>query len=184
MSLERLVAEIESRAQQQIAGEQARFEKEQTEVLADRARRIEAIRADTLRRARQEAVRERTRRIAGARLEAKKLGYEFQEARTKELLGAVKAQLARYTGTPEYPRLLKRMYSAAASRLGKDLKVRGRAEDAKLLRAIAGVGYDEVPVPVIGGFVAETSDGSRRLNLTFDELLRLREDELRSILPA
>jgi vacuolar-type H+-ATPase subunit E/Vma4 len=184
MSLERLVAEIESRAQQEIASEQARFEKEQAELLADRARRIEAIRAETLRRATQDAARERTRRIAGARLEAKKLGYEYQEARTKELLEAVKADLAEYAGSADYPKLMKRMYASAVSRLGKDLKVRGRAEDAKLLRTIAGGGFDDTPVPVTGGFVAETSDGTRRLNLTFDELLRLREDALRSLLPT
>ena len=184
MSLERLVAEIESRAQQEIAAEQARFEKEQAAIVTDRTQRIEATRAEILRRATQDAARERTRRIAGARLEAKKLGYEFQEARTQELLEAVKGQLAKYTATPEYAKLLKRMYSASASRLGKDLKVRGRTEDAKLLRSIAGAGYDDQPIPVIGGFVAETADGSRRLNLTFDEILRLREDELRSVLPT
>jgi V/A-type H+/Na+-transporting ATPase subunit E len=184
MSLERLVAEIESRAQQEIAAEQARFEKEKAEILADRARRIEALRSDILRRAKQEAARERTRRIAGARLEAKKLGYEFQEARARQLLDAVRVQLAKYAQSPEYPKLLKRMYAAASSRLGKDLKVQGRAEDAKVLRSLAGSGYVDQPLPVIGGFVAETSDGSRRLNLTFDELLRLREDGLRAILPT
>jgi V/A-type H+/Na+-transporting ATPase subunit E len=184
MSLERLVAEIESRAQQQIASEQARFEKEQAEILADRARRIDAIRSETLRRASRDAARERIRRIAGARLAAKKLGYEFQEIRTQELLEEVKGQLSKYAGSPEYPKLLKRMYATAAGRLGRDLKIRGRAEDAKLLRSMAGAGYDDRPLPVIGGFVAETSDGTRRLNLTFDELLRLREDELRSLLPT
>jgi vacuolar-type H+-ATPase subunit E/Vma4 len=184
MSLERLVAEIESRAEQQIAAEQARFEKEQAEILADRQRRIETIRTDSLRQATQEAARERTRRVAAARLAAKKLGYEFQETRTQELLDAVKTQLAEYAQSPEYTKLLKRMYAAAVSRLGKDLKVRGRAEDAKPLRSIAGAGFDETALPVIGGFVAETSDRTRRLNLTFDELLRLREDELRSVLPT
>lgn len=184
MSLERLVAEIESRAQQQIADEQARFEKAQAEIEADRTRRVEAIRAEVHRRATQDAARERIRRIAGARLEAKKLGYEYQEARTKELLEEVKTQLAEYAGTADYPKLLKRMYAAATSRLGKDLKVRGRAEDAKVLRSVAGGAFDDTPLPVTGGFVAETTDGTRRLNLTFDELIRLREDALRSLLPT
>jgi len=30
--------------------------------------------------------------------------------------------------------------------------------------------------------IAETPDGSRRLNLSFDELLRLREDRVRELL--
>lgn len=184
MSLERLVAEIESRAQQQIADEQARFEKERAEILRDRARRVEAVRADARRRAEQDAAREKTRRIAGARLEAKKLGYEFQEARSKEALENVRSQLAQYAETPEYPKLMKRLYAAAVGRLGKDLKIRGRAEDAKLLKSLAGSGFAATPLPVTGGLVAETSDGTRRLNLTFDELLRLREDELRSLLPT
>jgi vacuolar-type H+-ATPase subunit E/Vma4 len=184
MSLERLVAEIESRARQEIAAEQARFDKEKAALDADRAGRIEALRVGTLRRATEEAARERTRRVAGARLEAKKMGYEFQESRTQALLEAVKRQLADYTKSPEYSKLLKRMYAAAGSRLGKDLRIRGRAEDAKLLRTVAGAGYDDKPLPVTGGFIAETSDGTRRLNLTFEELLRLREDELRSLLPA
>jgi vacuolar-type H+-ATPase subunit E/Vma4 len=182
MSLERLVAEIEHRAQEEIAKEQARFEAEQAKILENRAHRIEAIRAEVLGRATQEAARERTRRTAGARLVAKKLGYEFQEARTGELLEVVRAQLAKYAGSPEYPKLLKRMYSAATGRLGKEIKVRGRIEDAKILRSIAGGAYDNAPLSIAGGFVAETVDGSRRLNLSFDELLRLREDELRSLL--
>lgn len=182
MSLERLVAEIESRAQQQVADEQARFEKERAQILDDRARRVEATRSELLQRASLDASRERTRRIAAARLEAKKLGYEFEEARTREFLDAVRAQLAQYAGTPDYSKLLKRMYAGAVRRLGKELKVRGRGEDAKLLRSIGGSGFDDRPLPVLGGFVAETTDGTRRLNLTFDELLRLREDELRSVL--
>ena len=184
MSLERLVAEIESRAQQQIADEQARYEKEKAQILADRARRMEAVRSAILRRAGQDAARERTRRIASARLEAKRLDYEHQEARTRELLDIVKARLGDYANGPEYPKLLKRMYAAAVARLGKDLKIRGRAEDARWLRSVAGAGFDDRPLPVTGGFVAETADGTRRLNLTFDELLRLREDELRPFLPT
>lgn len=184
MSLERLVAEIESRARQQIAEEQARFEKEKADLLSERSHRIDGIRADTLRRAQLEAAREKTRRIAGARLEAKKLGYEFQESRAQELLESVRKELGRYTTTPEYPKLVRRMYAAAVRRLGKSPKVRGRAEDAKLLRSFAGAGFDDTPLPITGGFVAETADGTRRLNLTFDDLVRLREGELRSLLPT
>ncbi len=184
MSLERLVAEIESRAQQQIADEQARFEKARADLDAERSRRIDVIRAGAARRASQDAARERTRRIAAARLEAKKLGYEAQEARMQVLLEAVKTQLAAYTATAEYPKLLKRMYASATARLGKDLKVRGRPEDARVLRSVAGSAFDDTPVRATGGFIAETSDGARRLNLTFDELIRLREDELRSLLPT
>ena len=46
----------------------------------------------------------------------------------------------------------------------------------------AGKGFDDTPAPILGGLIAVTSDGSRRLNLSFDELLRLREDQVRTLL--
>ncbi|MGP8076580.1 MAG: hypothetical protein ACLP8Y_07620 [Thermoplasmata archaeon] len=66
--------------------------------------------------------------------------------------------------------------------LGKQLRISGRAEDAALLQKVAGKSFDPTPQSIVGGLVAETPDGSRRLNLSFDELLRLREDRVREIL--
>ena len=93
MSLERLVAEIESRAQQQIASEQTRFEKEQAEILADRHMGIDAIRSEpfaALREKRPGSVSAASRRPS----RGEEAGYEYQETRTQELLETVKAQLA------------------------------------------------------------------------------------------
>ncbi len=183
MSLDGLVAEIESRTRQALAQERAAFDAERTKIVAERDRRIAELRAESERQAELAAARERTRRLAAARLAAKKLEYEFRERRTRELLAAVRAELGDYTRTAQYPRLLKRMYAAAVGQLGKDARVRGRAEDARTLKGIAGSGFDPAALPVLGGLVAETPDGSRRLDLTFDELLRLREDRLRTVLP-
>ncbi|MGI0053009.1 MAG: hypothetical protein ACRECR_01955, partial [Thermoplasmata archaeon] len=82
----------------------------------------------------------------------------------------------------EYAGLLERMYLLAIDRLGKDARISGRAEDAARLKSIAGKGFQPTPRPIRGGLVAESADGARRLTLSFDELLRLREDRVRRLL--
>ena len=74
------------------------------------------------------------------------------------------------------------LMTVATDSLGKQLKISGRAEDAALLAKVAGKCFDPAPLPIVGGLIAETPDGSRRLKLSFDELLRLREDRVREIL--
>jgi vacuolar-type H+-ATPase subunit E/Vma4 len=74
------------------------------------------------------------------------------------------------------------MVDLALRELGRSVKVGGRAEDATILRTVAGKSYDPSPRPILGGLVATTSDGHRSLDLSLDELLRLRESQVREIL--
>jgi len=74
------------------------------------------------------------------------------------------------------------MTEVATATLGKQVRISGRAEDAAALAKVAGKAFDPTPQPILGGLVAETTDRSRRLTLSFDELLRLREDEVRELL--
>jgi V/A-type H+/Na+-transporting ATPase subunit E len=182
MGLETLVAEIRSRGEAELKAVEEARDAETTKIAAERDQKIEALRAETQRAAEIESARERVQRIAGAKLKARKLLYEAREARLKAALEATRTLLADYARSDAYPAVLKRMVDAATDTLGKAVKVRGRAEDAAKLQKAAGKLFDSTPVPILGGLVAETADGSRRLNLSFDELLRLREDEVREIL--
>jgi vacuolar-type H+-ATPase subunit E/Vma4 len=182
MSLERLVEEIRQRAEVEIRGERARADAEIAKVAADRDQRIAEIQEESRRTAESESNRERTQRIASARLAARKLSYEAQERQMTDALGQSRSLLKAYTQEPEYAQVLKRMYALATDQLGKSAKVYGRAEDAAALKSVAGKNFDDRTVPILGGLIAETGDGNRRLNLSFDELLRLREDRLRDLL--
>jgi vacuolar-type H+-ATPase subunit E/Vma4 len=182
MTLDRLLAEIQARGERDLADEAKRFESEKAKLLAERAERVAAIQADSRTRAEAEARRERAQRVAGARMQARKLAYEAEERATAAGLEAVRGLLQEFTKGPEYPEVLRRMYALATDELGKDVKVSGRAEDATLLRSAAGRSFDPTPRPIVGGLIAETPDGDRRLALSFDELLRLREDRVRALL--
>ncbi|MCI4372298.1 MAG: hypothetical protein L3K02_01440 [Thermoplasmata archaeon] len=182
MTLELLVAEIRARGERELATESQKFEAEKARLLADRTQRATSLQNDLRTRAEAESRRERAQRVAAARMQSRKLEYEAQERAMNDSLGAVRTLLARFTEGDEYPEALRRMYAVATDELGKELRVSGRSEDAALLKSLAGRSFDPTPAPILGGLIAETTDGARRLTLSFDELLRLREDRVRSLL--
>ncbi len=182
MSLDSLIGEIRARAEAELgaADEARRVATARIETERDRA--IAEILATGARAAEVEAARERAQRIAAAKLKSRKMLYEARERRLEGALHETRELLAEYTDRPEYPAVLKRMVQVATDELGRSLRISGRAEDAARLQKAAGKAFDPTPRPILGGLIAETADGSRRLNLSFDELLRLREDKVREIL--
>ena len=125
---------------------------------------------------------ERAQRMAAVKLQARKMLYEAREKRLEGAVADTRTLLQEYTRSPQYPAVLRRMVAAATDALGKQVRIQGRGEDASLLAKVAGKSFDPSPQPIVGGLIAETPDGSRRLNLSFDELLRLREDRVRELL--
>jgi V/A-type H+/Na+-transporting ATPase subunit E len=184
MSLERLIEEIRLRAERELEDQRKLGDAQEKAILDEREQKVRQLVDDGQRLAEADATRERAQKLASAKLQARKLVYETRERQTAQALTTVRAALLEYTEDPEYPAALKRMVAFATDRLGKQLHITGRAEDAAALRTAAGKNFDpDHPVPMIGGLIAETPDGNRRLNLSFDELLRLRDDEVRSLLP-
>ncbi|MGA8276097.1 MAG: V-type ATP synthase subunit E family protein [Thermoplasmata archaeon] len=182
MSLESLVAEIRTRGQAELGTIEVARAAEAGRIAANRDTEIAALQLEATRLADAEAARERAQRIAAAKLKARKLLYEAREARLEQAIQETRTLLRTYADSDEYPATLKRMFEVATNRLGKQIRVLGRSSDASKLAKVAGKSVDATPLPILGGLVAETSDGSRRLNLSFDELLRLHEDRVRELL--
>jgi len=182
MSLDRLIEEIRSRSEAELRTRAAQQADQEAAVVADRDTRVAAVRAQTKRTAELEIARERTQKLASAKLQSRKLVYEAEETRMTSALGQTRELLENFTDSDEYPKVLKRMIGYATDVLGKSAKVSGRPADAALLKKLAGAGFDPTAQPILGGLVAESADGARRLNLSFDELLRLREDRVRQLL--
>ena len=182
MSLESLVEEIRQHAEAELKSTLERQAAEAAKIAADRDRRIAEIRSTSQRATEAEVARERAQRTAAAKLQARQQLYEAREARLENGLKETRALLADYTGSADYPAVLKRMADTAVAALGRQVRISGRTEDAAVLAKVAGKAFDPTPRPILGGLVAETTDRSRRLNLSFDELLRLREDEVRELL--
>jgi len=182
MSLESLVEEIRQHAEAELKATTDRQTAESERIRGDRDRRIAEIRTASQRATEAEVARERAQRVAAAKLRARKMLYEAREQRLAGGLKETRTLLQGYTSSPGYPSVLRRMVEVANDSLGRQLRITGRAEDASVLAKVAGKAFDPAPQPILGGLIAETTDQSRRLNLSFDELLRLREDEVRELL--
>lgn len=182
MSLDRLVEEIRSQGEAALKETEARVATESEKIVQERERRIAESGVEAQRQGELEASRERMQRIAAAKLRARQKLYEAREARLENALLETRDLLKEYTTSPQYPLVLERMYRVAQAELGPDSVVRGRTEDASLLQKIAGSSFQPRGEPIVGGLIAESPDGRRRLNLSFDELLRLREDRVRELL--
>ena len=182
MTLEALVEEIRQRAEAELAATMERQKTESAKILEERDRKIRDIRESSERATETESAREHAQRVAAAKLQSRKMLYEAREQRLEQGLKQTRTLLSDFTSTPAYPNVLKRMVETATSSLGKQVRISGRSEDAPLLSKAAGKTFDATAQPILGGLIAETTDGSRRLNLSFDELLRLREDAVRELL--
>jgi vacuolar-type H+-ATPase subunit E/Vma4 len=182
MSLEDLVEEIRRRGEAELRSITDARAQEAARIASERDHRIAEIRAESQRATEAEVARERAQRLAAAKLQARKQLYEAREKRLGAAIDGTRQLLTGYTATSAYVPTLRRMFQAATEQLGKSVRVQGRAEDATLLAKVAGKSFDPTPAPILGGLVAETTDGSRRLNLSFDELLRLKEDRVRELL--
>ncbi len=182
MTLDSLIEEIRSRAEAELKATDTAKQAQEAKIVADRDHAIADLEAASARATETEVAREKAQRIAAAKLKARKSLYEARERRLEGAIGATRDLLRGFTDRPEYPNVLKRMVQVATDELGRQIKVMGRVEDAARLQKAAGKLFDATPQPILGGIVAETPDGDRRLNLSFDELLRLREDKVREIL--
>jgi len=182
MTLESLVEEIRRKGEAELESIAQHRAAETARISADRDGKVGEIRTQSARATDAEVQRERAQRIAAAKLRARKLLYEAREERLKNAVAETRELLRGYTASAAYPNVLRRMCAVATDALGKPVRVSGRAEDAGLLGKVAGKSFDPTPQPILGGLIAETPDGTRRLNLSFDELLRLREDKVRELL--
>jgi vacuolar-type H+-ATPase subunit E/Vma4 len=182
MPLESLVEEIRRRGETELKSVTEKRAADEAKIDHDRDARVASVRAEAARSATADAARERAQRVAAAKLAARKQLYTAREARLVAALAETKGVLSAFTGSDDYGPVLKKMFRAARAELGDSARISGREADATALARLAGKSFDPTPRSILGGLIAETPDGSRRLDLSFDELLRLRGDKVRELL--
>jgi vacuolar-type H+-ATPase subunit E/Vma4 len=90
-------------------------------------------------------------------------------------------ELKNYTQKPEYKITLQTMLNYAKKKLGQNIIVYCREDDKTILKGIDNIIVGS-PIQTIGGILAEDKNGMRELDLTFEELLRTHEDEIKNFL--
>jgi V/A-type H+-transporting ATPase subunit E len=179
MGVDALLKEVEERRNKALEGLEAEYGAKQEEVKKRTAEQVSYIMESAKREAVTLAQKEVTKTEGAAKLQAKKLLFDATEKLLENNIAALKDALAEYAASPAYSELLTRMARYASTRLGGKIAVTCRKGDEATLKA-AGAKVASANLNAIGGFKADSEDGTLELDLTFEEILRRREDEVRA----
>ena len=178
MSIEKFVAEIEGRKRSELESLDIRLAEEKTAIQIKKDNAINDMQEYFSNEARLKSEREAASIVEAARLQAKKILFEAINLNLNSALEVIKEKLRNYTNSSEYKVALQKMIITAEKNLGPKIRVLCREKDRSVL-AEMGVTVIKT-IQTIGGVIAENENGTKELDLTFEEILRIHEDEVKS----
>ncbi|MEM3684241.1 MAG: V-type ATP synthase subunit E [Conexivisphaerales archaeon] len=176
---EALLRELERKKQKELSSIEEEFKKKAEELERQARAEIQSIQRKAEAESAIRAQSETNRIIGAARLEAKRLLFDAMEKMMSSNVQRLNELLKSYVESESYRKLLLRMAKYASSRLGKGMLVSCRAEDKQLLNSN---GYKTVDndLQCLGGIKAYDASKTLELDLTFEELLRMKDEQIRS----
>lgn len=181
MSAEIFLKEIENRKRKELEALDRELAEKKDVLLRERNSRVEELQERYKKEARFKSEREYTRIVEAARLQARRIIFEAIDANLDSFLGAIKQELKNYTKNAQYKKTLEEMINVGRKKLGHDVRVHGREEDRQILKDLR-VTINDKPIQTFGGIIVENKEGTMELDLTFEELLRTHDEEIRAII--
>ncbi|HYV52479.1 MAG TPA: V-type ATP synthase subunit E [Candidatus Eisenbacteria bacterium] len=178
MNIENYVAEIQGRKKREIESLDIRLAEEKTAIQFKKDNAIKEIQEYYTNNARLKSEREAARIVEAARLQAKKILFDAINLNLDSAFVIIKEKLRSYAQSADYKRALQKMVMNAKKHLGPNINIICREQDRSALTDM-GVKVTKT-IQTIGGVIAENENGSKELDLTFEELLRIHEDEVKS----
>ena len=180
MSLDAFVHEIEDRKKREIAQLDKSLSDKRANVDSATNSAVKDIHERYAKEARLKSERQAAMIVEEARLEAKKVMFEAINSNLDSALDRIKQELRSFTQKPQYKKAIQTMAEYAKKKLGPSVVVHCRQEDAPVFKDTdMTIG---TPIQTIGGIIVEDKAGTREIDLTFEELLRTREDEVKGAL--
>jgi V/A-type H+/Na+-transporting ATPase subunit E len=179
MGVDALLKEVEDRRKKAIDALDAEYMAKKEEVKKVTDEQLAYVRESAKREAEALSQKETTRVEGASKLQGKKMIFDATERLLESNISALKDALAELADSPAYHELLARMARYASKRLDGKILVSCRKGDEAALKA-AGAKIASADLNAMGGFKADSEDGTLELDLTFEEILRSREDEVRA----
>ncbi|WP_456423001.1 V-type ATP synthase subunit E [Thermococcus sp.] len=191
---ELIIQEINREAEQKIQYLLAEAQKEAEKLKEEAKKRAEAKAEWILRKAKTQAEIEKQRIIANAKLEVRKKKLAVQEELIRKVIESLKERLASLPDDEYFPMLVE-LTVKAVEELGVEsvvihsnertlkLIVERLAEFKEKIKEAVGREVEITlgePVQTIGGVIVESTDGSVRVDNTFESRIERFESELRA----
>lgn len=168
VSLESVVQSVQDRGRSEAAAILAEAAKEREAILAAARAEGAKILAAAEARGREIAERKRVQELARAELEARRFILSTQKDQLDEAYRRVQERLGRL---PENDALIRALLRTNETTWKNGGKVFASAKDAEVVNGLVGKAYAG-PIEALGGVVIENADGSVRLDLRYESLLR------------
>ena len=178
MSIDTFLHEIENRKKKDIENldKELADKKSATEIKKNTA--IKELQEHYSTEAKIKSERDASRIVEAGKLEAKKILFDAINKNLVSTLDVIKQDLSNYTKTLEYKKVLQKMVETSKKQLDKKILIHCREEDKAVFTSEdIAIGSS---IQTLGGIIAENNDGKKELDLTFEELLRTHEDEIKT----
>lgn len=180
MSIETFIEEINSRKRRELEALDTRLAEEKTALQIKKDNTIKDMNEYFSNEGKLKSEREAARIVEAARLQAKKILFDAINVNLDSAFEVIKEGLRSYAKSTEYNVAVQKMIVTAKKNLGPKIKVSCREQDRSPL---AEVGVTVIKtIQTMGGVIAENENGTKELDLTFEELLRIHEDEAKSLI--
>ncbi|MEM3186573.1 MAG: V-type ATP synthase subunit E family protein [Conexivisphaerales archaeon] len=176
---EALLRELADKKAKALKSLEQEFEAKLKEVETQTAAAIAEIQQRAQDESKLQAEKERNRIIGASKLQAKKLIFDATEKMMKENLESLQQVLKSYTESEPYKDLLLRMANYASRRLGRGMVIKCREKDKAILND-KGFKVISSDLQSVGGIIAYNSNRSLELDLRLEELLRIKEEQVRA----
>ena len=177
MSIDIFLDEIENRKKKEIINLDKELDEKQSEAGIKKNTAIKELQEHYSKEAKTKSEKEASKIVEAGKLEAKKILFDAINKNLDSTFDMIKQELGNYTKTSEYKKKLQKMAETAKNTLGDNIVIHCRKEDKAVFSSKDTIGSS---IPILGGLVAENNDGTKELDLTFEELLRTHEDEIKT----
>ncbi len=178
MSIDIFLDEIQSRKKKEINDLDKELDDKQSEAEIKKNTTIKELQEHYSNEAKTKSEKEASKIVEAGKLEAKKILFDAINKNLDSTFDKIKQELGNYTKTSEYKKKLQKMAETAKNALGDNITIHCREEDKAVFS-----GQDITigsSIQILGGLIAENNDGTKELDLTFEELLRTHEDEIKT----
>jgi vacuolar-type H+-ATPase subunit E/Vma4 len=172
--------EIDERKQRKIDIIDTSFAEKKAAIEISKETTIKELKEFYANEAKVRSQRDAARIVETAKLDAKKVLFDAINENMDSTFNTIRQELKNYTKKPEYKKTLERMVNHAKKNLGKNVVIHSNVDDSMAIKAMnVTLG---ATIDTIGGILAEDNNGTREIDLTFEELLRTHEDDVKSFL--
>ena len=178
MSIDQFVAEIQNRKKNELADLDKKLNDKKSETDSKKNSAVKELKENYANEAKTKAEREGARIVEAGKLEAKKILFDAINKNLDSTFDVIKKELDGYSKKPEYKQVLQKLIVYSKKVLAKKIIIHCREEDKSFFKD-KDIKIGSV-IQTLGGIIAENKEKTKEIDLTFEELLRNNEDEIKN----